>query len=64
MKSNRKDFMSYLLDQEDEDGLVNEQFLVVSASTFVYVKKKRLPREHFLPFLKGFVSADTGPWLK
>ncbi|KAM5377491.1 hypothetical protein ACJZ2D_004860 [Fusarium nematophilum] len=34
-KTDRKDFMSYLLDAEDEDGLVNENFLIVTASTFV-----------------------------
>jgi len=35
MKTDRKDFMSYLLDAEDEDGLINPDFLTVSASTFV-----------------------------
>ncbi|KAH6985234.1 putative cytochrome P450 [Ilyonectria destructans] len=35
MKTDRKDFMSYLLDAEDEDGLINQDFLTVSASTFV-----------------------------
>lgn len=34
-KTERKDFMSYLLDQTDEDHLINEKFLTVSASTFV-----------------------------
>ncbi|KAF5576016.1 Isotrichodermin C-15 hydroxylase [Fusarium pseudocircinatum] len=35
LKTDRKDFMSYLLDAEDEDGLINQDFLTVSASTFV-----------------------------
>ncbi|KAH7459247.1 hypothetical protein FOMA001_g20089 [Fusarium oxysporum f. sp. matthiolae] len=35
MRTDRKDFMSYLLDAEDEDGLINLDFLTVSASTFV-----------------------------
>lgn len=34
-KTDRKDFMSYLLDQQDPDGVLNQSFLTVSASTFV-----------------------------
>ncbi|KAH7070335.1 putative cytochrome P450 [Paraphoma chrysanthemicola] len=34
-KPARSDFMSYLLDQPDDEGMLSEQFLTLSASTFV-----------------------------
>ncbi|KAH7082035.1 cytochrome P450 [Paraphoma chrysanthemicola] len=34
-KPARSDFMSYLLDQPDDEGMINEQFLTVSASTLI-----------------------------